>query len=162
MASTSRDTFANTNPAFCALILHAFVEGYQKRDAEGVPLPSLLFTLPVILSADLIATFSGTNAETGLLTWVGRHPQVTIDLRQRVTATAQFTREALLFGFTRRVLAVTDRGLVTVDSAGLRRKLGFPAADDRNRLVKYARQFGRWVADVRSVDTVFACLGMNR
>lgn len=36
MATKSVDTFAHTNPAFCALVLRAFVEGYQKSDARGV------------------------------------------------------------------------------------------------------------------------------
>lgn len=162
MPATSLDTFANTNPAFCTLVLRAFVEGYLQGDGEGVPLPHVVLALPIVLSADLAATFAGTNATTGLLTWVGRHPQVTIELRERVTASARFSREALLFGVTRRVLGVNERGLVVLDDAGLTRRVRFPTSEDRGRALSNARQLGRWLADVRSIETVFACLGMNR
>jgi hypothetical protein len=116
MPATSLDTFANTNPAFCALVLRAFVEGFLQGDGEGVPLPHVVLPLPIVLSADLAATFAGTNATTGLLTWVGRHPHVTLELRERVTTSACFSREALLFGVTRRVLGVNDRGLERLEA----------------------------------------------
>ena len=50
MPATSLDTFANTNPAFCACVLRAFVEGYLKSNPEGVPLPNVVLPLPIVLS----------------------------------------------------------------------------------------------------------------
>jgi hypothetical protein len=162
MPANSLDTFANTNPAFCALILRAFVDGHIQIDDSGLPLPFVVLPLPVVLSADIANTFAGTNSSTGLLTWIGRHPSITIELRRRIEASARFSREALLFGITRRVLGVNDRGRVVLDDEGLTRKVRFPADEDRGRAVSNARQFGRWLAGVRSIETVFACLGLNR
>ncbi len=162
MPATSLDTFANTNPAFCSLILRAFVEGYIESDAEGVPLALVVLPLPIVLSAEITATFAGTNVNTGLLTWISRHPYVTIGLRDRVTSSAMFSREALLFGLTQRVLNINDRGFIVLEVAGLKKKVRFPTTEDRGRSVSLARKFGTWIADVRSTETVYACLGLNR
>jgi hypothetical protein len=162
MPALSLDTFANTNPAFCSLILRFFVEGYMRGDANGLPLPHVLLPLPIVLSSDLNGLFAGTNATTGLLTWVGRHPEVTIDLRKRVGSSASYSREALLFGLTQRILGMNQNGRIVTESRGLVRRVTFNASDERNRFVKNARKFGRWIADVRSIETVFSCLGLNR
>src|SRR5262249_10086726 len=119
MPAISLDVLANTNPAFCSLVLRSFVEGYMRGEAEGLPLPHILLPLPIILSTDLTGFFAGTNTGTGLLTWIGRYPQVTIDLRERVQASALFSREALLFGITQRILDVNQRGNIVTDDEGL-------------------------------------------
>lgn len=162
MTATSVDTFANTNPAFCALVLRSFVEGYTQVDSEGVSLPLLLFPLPMVLSTDIATLFAGTNVNTGLLTWVGRYPQVTIELRLRVERSARFSREALFFGLVRRALGISEQGRIVLDEAGLVKKVKFPPSQDRGRALANARQLGHWVADVRSTETVYASMGMNR
>ena len=162
MPATSLDTFANTNPAFCSLILRFFIEGYLSGDAVGLPFPHIILPLPIVLSSELSGYFSGTNSRTGLLTWVGRHPEVTIDLRKKVESSASFAREALVFGLTQRIVALNENGRITIENVGLARRISFPTLDARNRFMKNARQLGRWVAEVRSIETVYSCLGLNR
>jgi hypothetical protein len=162
MPANSLDTFANTNPAFCSLVLRSFVAGYLENDSKGSPVPQLLLPLPIVLCSYFSETFKGTNAATGLITWIARHPEVTIGLRGRVQATAQFSREALVFGLSRRILDVNQFGLVVTDDRGLVRDVRFGPSDNRGLAMTNARRLGRWTANVRSTETVFTCLGLNR
>lgn len=162
MPSQSTDTFAYTNPAFCALMLRGFVEHYMKADTKGVPLPLMLLPLPIALSGDLADTFDGTNSRTGLITWVGRHPEITLDLGRRIEALTPFSREALLFALSRRILDINDAGYVDIDEAGMKKALRFPASEPRGRVLSITRTLGRWVGEVRSTETVLACMGLNQ
>ena len=162
MPSLSTDTFAYTNPAFCALMLRGFVENYMKADSRGVPLPLMLLPLPIALSGDLVNTFDGTNSRTGLITWIGRHPEITLDLGRRVEALTPFSREAILFALSRRILDINDSGYVELDDAGLKKALRFPAIEARGRVLSISRTLGRWVGEVRSTETVLACLGLTQ
>ncbi|MAC55318.1 MAG: hypothetical protein CME31_22485 [Gimesia sp.] len=158
MPSQSTDTFAYTNPAFCALMLRDFVQNYMKADNRGVPLPLMLLPLPIALSGDLADTFNGTNSRTGLITWVSRHPEITLDLGRRIEALTPFSREALLFAISRRILDINDAGYVDLDNTGMKKALRFPATEPRGRILSISRTFGRWVGDVQSTETVLACL----
>lgn len=162
MPAVALDTFASTNPAFCALVLRAFVESYQRLDPGGAQIPLLMLPLPLVLSEDTTGFFDGTNTKTGLLTWLGRHPQITIELPERIAATASFAREALLFGLTRQVLDVTAQGRILTADRGLARRPRFLAADDRQRAFTLAMRLGGWCASVGSVETVFTSLGLHR
>ena len=162
MPSQSTDTFAYTNPAFCALMLRGFVENYVKVDTGGVPLPLLLLPLPIALSSDLADTFDGTNSRTGLISWVSRHPEITLDLGRRIEALVPISREALLFAISRRILDINEAGLVDLDKAGMRKALRFPSAEPRARVLSITRRLGRWVGDVKSTETVLVCLGLNK
>ena len=162
MAASSIDAFAATNPAFCAVVLRAFVKGYVEQDPEGVPLSLLLIPLPVLLSGDIAGALVGTNATTGLLPWVARNPEITIGLRERVGRVASFTREALLFGLRYRVLTITSAGLVLPDTAGLKKQPKFAATTDVGRALANGRKLGQWVGQVRSPQTVLVSLGVSR
>ena len=162
MPSQSTDTFAYTNPAFCALMLRGFVEHYMKAEKRGVPLPLMLLPLPIALSGDLADTFDGTNSRTGLITWVGRHPEITLDLGRRIEALTPFSREALLFALSRRILDINDAGCVVLDESGMKKALRFPTSEPRGRVLLITRTLGRWVGEVRSTETVLACLGLNQ
>jgi ABC-3C biological conflict system middle component len=51
------------NPAFGAVILATFVQGFYNADEtkEGVPLPYLFLVLPIVLHSDIYRLLSGTR-----------------------------------------------------------------------------------------------------
>lgn len=162
MPAVALDTFASTNPAFCALVLRAFIEAFQKVEPGGCPISLLVLPLPLVLSEDRTGFFDGTNAKTGLLTWIGRYPEITIDLAERIEATAKFAQEALMFGLTRQILDVTPRGHIVTSDHGLVRRPKFATADERQRAFTLAMRLGGWCAGVGSVETVYTSLGLHR
>ncbi len=162
MAMTSIDTFASTNPAFCSLVIRAFVEGYVGEDPDGSFLPLILLPIPLVLTEETAATIAQTNSSTGLLPWLGRFPEVTVMLGNRIRGTANISRQALLFGIRQRVLFVLPSGRVILEADGLRRKPSFPATSEVGRATSYAKRLGTWCGQVRSAETILISLGVNR
>jgi hypothetical protein len=122
----------------------------------------ILLPIPFTLTEDTAATFTQTNASTGLLPWLGRFPEVTINIGDRIRNTAELSRQGLLFGVRQRVLSISSLGRVVLDGDGLRRKPNFPVSTEVGRAMSYARRFGVWCGQVRSAETIFLSLGVQR
>src|SRR5688572_1603937 len=97
MSSASVDTYAAVNPAFCSLVLRAFVDGYCKVDARGASLPLSILPLPLVLTSGIAESLASTNVTTGLLPWTTRSQPSLVGLSERVEVTAEFSKRALLF-----------------------------------------------------------------
>ena len=63
MAKLDEEVRNVQNPAFGAVILAGFVQGFYDADQtkEGVPLPYLFLVLPIILHSDIYRLLSGTK-----------------------------------------------------------------------------------------------------
>lgn len=155
----SLDVYARTNPAFCSLVLHSFVRGYVACDQDGVAYPLMFLPLPIVLSDSRSNSFTGTNKTTGFWEWVSRNPQLTVGFTEAIERTAQYTREALLFGVKYRFLEVTEAGRFIVDDQALRKRAKFPASDDRGRALSLAERLGQWMGPIGSTESVFFALG---
>lgn len=162
MATVSIDTFAATNPAFCSLVLHAFVSGYVEADHEGLPLPLVILPLPIVLSEQVAATLVPTRITTGLLPWVVKNQEITIGLWDRIAKTATFSRQALLFGLRYRIITMNSAGRFVPEKTGLAKQPTFPASTDPGRAIRLAKRLGVWVGQVKEADTIFISLGLNR
>ncbi len=162
MAMISVDTFAVTNPAFSSLVIRAFVEGYVAGDPEGSLLPLILLPIPLVLTEETASTFAQTSSSTGLIPWLGRYPEVTVKLGDRIRNTANVSRQALLFGIRQRVLTVLPSGRVILDSEGLRKKPSFPTRSEVGKATSFAKRLGIWCGQVQSVETILISLGVNR
>ncbi|WP_406694304.1 three component ABC system middle component [Singulisphaera sp. Ch08] len=162
MAMISVDTFAVTNPAFCSLVIRAFVEGYITGDPEGSLLPLILLPIPLVLTEETAATFAQTKSSTGLIPWLGRYPEVTVMLGNRIRGSANVSRQALLFGIRQRVLTVLPSGRVIPDADGLMRKPSFSTMSEVGKATSLAKRLGTWCGQVRSAQTILISLGVNR
>jgi hypothetical protein len=162
MPPASIDTYAVSNPAFCSLVLRAFAEGYVQADPAGVPLALVLLPVPLVMTKEIADTLGSTNVNTGLLPWVSNNPQVTIGFSQRVTNTAHYSREALLFGLRQRIVDINESGRVVPITDGLAKKPAFPVSTEPGRAMSLARRLGVWAGQVGSPETVFVSLGGNR
>jgi hypothetical protein len=162
VALVSIDVFATTNPAYCSLVLRAFVEGYMQGDKEGVPLPLVILPLPLVATESIANTLASTNASTGLLPWISRNPEVTIGMSERLAKTAGFSQDGLLFGIRFGILTISKAGRVITADAGLKKKLKLPATEEPGRGIALSRRIGIWAGQVQSPETVFISLGANR
>ena len=63
MASLDAEARNVQNPAFGAVVLAAFIQGFHDADEtkEGVPLPYLFLVLPIVLHSDIYRLLSGTK-----------------------------------------------------------------------------------------------------
>ena len=80
-----------SNPALTSVLLWQFAKSYEKENETGPPLSLCFIVLPIVMSRLTVETFTGTNIRTGFLTWLARHPELTLQLPTRVGATRDLT-----------------------------------------------------------------------
>lgn len=155
------DVFAATNPAFIAVLLRSFCEGYTKRANVGADYPLLFLVMPIVLTADVANTLQGTNAATGFLNWITRSPQVLIDFPLRMKHTTDFTNAAIAFAVRHGLLACDPEIRFVPSRAGLQREPSWPAADPRGRAMADARRLGHWLGELGSSRSAYYALGVT-
>jgi hypothetical protein len=154
----SLDTNAMSNPALTSMLLAEFVHSYQKYGHSNPTLPLAFIVLPIAMSGSVATTFSGTNRQTGFLTWLSRNPQLSLQLPPRVRNAREITSEALSFGIAYGLLQVTT--LATLSGTKRRIKLSRNNLnEDRILMVETARNLGAWTSQL-SDAMIFFSLGM--
>lgn len=152
----AHDLYAETNPAFCAQIIAKFCVGHQKRAGEPADLAVCYLVLPIILSDDLVETFSGTNGATGLLVWLERNPKIRVGLAARVNLTLRFTTDAVRFGCVSNQLRLDENGKVS--SGSLKARKG--NSQDILQAESNAVRLGQWFESVGSSRAVLSSFGV--
>lgn len=158
--TAARDVFAETNPAFCCVVLAQFCLAYQEaQPAERPPTAALLYlVLPIAISQDLAPTFEGCNKDTGLAVWLSRNPKVVAELAKKVNLTLEITTAAVRFGCFTEKLRLTSDG----DVESVLRKLPVSVTGGVARAaLKRARLFGAWAAGMGSPRAVLEALGVS-
>lgn len=162
MPATAIDTYAATNPALCAIILRAYIEGFAKSNPNGLPFPLILLPIPIVLNSDIVKMFEKTKGSTGLIPWIDRNPEVTVGFAQRVQDTAEYSRAGLLFGARYGVFEINRAGRVTLKPDGLTKKTTSIKAPYIANAIRLADRFGTWVGKAGNPETILVALGVNR
>ena len=160
MRAIGKDTYAMSNPALGSVLLWQFAKSYEKGTRTGPPLSLCFVVLPIVMSRTTVKTLAGTNARTGFLTWLARHPELTLQLAARVDDTKDLTGEALRFGIVYRIFTVRDDGSLTADSAAISLSKQESGLDERVTMLRVASHLGRWMSNLPEA-TVFYSLGMT-
>jgi hypothetical protein len=155
----SLDTFAETNPAFCSLILSACASAYMDVGERPISITLIPLVLPIVMSGDLDQSFLHTTEKTGLVRWISRTPAVLFDLPERIEAGFESTRESLQFALHYHLLALDEQAcisdLIGGDAIIRLKKLGF------ERMGANARRLGAWLAMLGSDTVAFNLLGLE-
>lgn len=155
----ARDIFAETNPAFCGVVLSQFCSAYQVTRLGLPPAAVLVYlVVPLAISEDLASTFDGCNKETGFTLWMSRNPKVSVDLAKKVNSTLEITTAAIRFGCIAGIFKLTSDG----DIESTQKKL--PAAVTTGvagAALKRARLLGTWMAGMGSPRAVLEALGVS-
>lgn len=157
MNKTSIDIFAETNPAFCSLIIFNFCKGYFKETKFGVPFPLLILPLPIILSNDLAKSFDGTNVKTGFFRWTENNPEILLDLTTRINESNEFLKPAIEFGVFKKIFKIDSSGLLIPAENGVNNR----KKTELDKLFKTADRLGNWIGQVNSAKTIYNHLGLQ-
>lgn len=156
---TSLDAFAETNPAFCSLILSAYVSAFQGAQKQPLSITLLPLVLPIVMSGDLDNSFSYTSEDTGLSRWISKTPSVLFNLRERVEASLEMSRESLQFALQYQILSLDEEAQISdlLEGDAIRRlkKLGF------EKMGSNARKLGAWVGVLTSAAVTYNILGLD-
>ena len=154
----STDVFTITNPALGGLILWSFLQGYESNEKEGCPFPLIFLPLPLILSKTIRDEFKGTNAGTGLYTWVAKNPKVLVNLKIRIESSSQVTRNAIVFASASQVLKISEDGVLFSNNSGIAKNKIKDSSDEINEMVRIANRFGKWLSQINSVSDIYNSL----
>lgn len=156
---STRDVFAETNPAFCGAVLAHFCSSYQATRPGVCPAAALLYlVVPLAISEDLAPTFDGCNGETGFTLWMSRNPMVSVDLAKKVNSTLEITTTAIRFGCIAGIFKLTADGGVE----SYRKRLPTAVTTGvAGAALKRARLLGIWMAGMGSPRSVLEALGVS-
>jgi hypothetical protein len=149
-----------SNPALTSVLLWQFVKSYEKDNETGPPLSLCFIVLPIVMSRLTMETFTGTSIRTGFLTWLTRHPELTLQLPTRVGSTRDLTGEALRFGIAYRLFTVKSDGTLSANPRAISLSNQRSGADERVRMLRIASHLGQWTSNLPEA-TVFYSLGMT-
>ena len=147
-----------TNPALGGALLWSYLRGAAETE-RALEFPLLFLPLPILLSS-LKDTFEGTNRVTGFFAWLERHPEVTVELAERVERMRPISRRAILYGARTKLIAGASEGLFTPTTA-IRDSALTRAGPTVRPLFPLARRLGGWIADVPSTRDVLYALGIR-
>jgi hypothetical protein len=155
----SRDAYAETNPAFCSLLLTANVAGFHSVHDRPMPVTLLPFVLPIVMSGELDSTFLYTTADTGLSRWIVKNPVILMKLPAQMQSCREMTRAALQFALHFKHLSMDNqadmRSLNPALSAIQLKKLGF------ERMASNATKLGAWFGSLGSATLAYNILGLE-
>lgn len=155
----ARDVFAETNPAFCGVVLAQFSSAYQVTRLGLPPAAALMYLIvPLAISEDLASTFDGCNKETGFTQWMGRNPKVSVELTKKVNSTLEITTAAIRFGCIAGIFNLTPNGGVESTQKKLPAVVTNGVA---GAALKRARLLGIWMAGMGSPRAVLEALGVS-
>ena len=155
------DILADTNPAYCSVIIFQFCQGYMQESSEHVDFPLVLLPIPLVLSGELEKSFKNTRIDTGFFTWVDRNPDILIGLAERVQGTLVLTKRAVEFGVAHLIFEITVLGKICPTEKGLRKKINPSPSSKVGRVCKNALRMGQWFGQIRSTSTIYNHLGLE-
>lgn len=158
--TTARDVFAETNPAFCCVVFAQFCLAYQQaQPAKQPPTAALIYlVMPIAISEDLAPTFERCNRDTGLAVWLNRNPKVVTELAKKVNLTLEITTAAIRFGCVTGTLRLTGDGDL---ESSLKKFPTSVTGGVAGPILKRARLFGTWAAEMGSPRAVLEALGVS-
>ena len=158
-STISRDAYAETNAAFCSLLLTTNVAGFQSVHNRSMPVTLIPFVLPIVMSGELDSTFSYTTVDTGLSRWVVKNPQILLKLPAQTKACREMTRTALQFALHFKELSIDNEANMRAANPTLSalqlKKLGF------ERMASNATKLGAWFGSLGSVALAYNILGLE-
>ncbi|THG82973.1 hypothetical protein E5198_08495 [Pseudomonas sp. A-1] len=157
----AHDIFAETNPAYCASLLAAFVRAYQARSGLEPDITLCYAALPLALSGDLAKTFGRTSRKTGLLEWLRRSPVIQIRLADRVNESLEIVTEAIRFGCFSNLIEINIDGRVALCSSHVLRHLNAHLSQEMQEIFDNIDRLGHWFALAGSTRTVFNMMGLE-
>jgi len=157
----AHDIYSETNPAFWAFALLAFIDAYTVTKGQGPDLPIAYLALPIALSADLGPSFDGTNKKTGLQVWLQRRPEVQVALAARVNASLGIVTDAIRLSAFSGVAVVGADGRLGMGQHMVKAGAIKALSEGPAQAIKRAARVGCWFADAGSTRTVFDMMGLT-
>ncbi len=157
----AHDVYSETNPAYCAYVIAAFVSSFTVIKAEGPEIATTYVSIPLALSGELENTFQGTNKNTGLIEWLERSPVVMIGLTSRLNESIDIVTEGLRFACFSGVLVLDDKSRLHIGSQRLKPSSQRLLSTESRNAIKRGGRLGYWFGSAGSSRSIFESMGLT-
>lgn len=157
----THDVYSETNPAFCAFVIAAFVAAYASVKSEGPEMVTIYASVPIAISAELGSTFEGTNKNTGLLEWIARSPGIQIGLGQRLNESMSIVTDGLRFALFSGVISLNENTRLRLGTHKLKQSLHRSLSGPSKAAIQRSARLGLWFAADGSSRSIFESLGLT-
>jgi hypothetical protein len=148
------------NPGFCSTMLWHAALGYGSERNAAMAIELSFLILPFVLHQQTRESLP-CGIATSLATWLTQYPIIRTRLGERASALRPFTREALVFGGSRGLVALSAEGIRANADMKKRVAAGLkPTSDEVRICAKRAEFLGKWLEKAGDTATVMALLGV--
>lgn len=146
------------NPAFCGLVLFRALNGYEEKDARGMPFSLSLLVLPLCLHKDSRVVIA-SNPRSYLLKTAEKNQQIMVGFADRVTQMLPYSFEGFGLLMERGCIAIGEDGrILTVPQKVRKSVIG---TVETVACQKVARIVGGEFARIADRVTVYTTFGIR-
>jgi len=146
------------NPAFCGLVLHRALQGFEEENNSGMPFSLTLLVLPLCLHKDS-REIVYKHSRSYLLKTIGNNPQILVGFADRTRELLPYTFEALGFAMQLQCFEVTNDGhLKTLPG---RVKKTMRGTEETDKCQRVARIIGKNFAKIADRVTIYTSFGIR-
>jgi len=146
------------NPAFCGLVLHRALHGYEEEDARGMPFSLSLLVLPLCLHKDSREVIA-SSPRSYLLKTAEKNRQIMVGFADRATEMLPCAFEGFGLLMERVCIAVADDGRIQTVPKKVRKTVDGTA--ETVACQKVARIVGREFARIVDRATIYTTFGIR-
>lgn len=151
------------NPAFCSVVLHNAIKGYQSQQELGMPFPLIFIILPFVLHPKTRDALPSTTTKN-FYSWLQENHQTYIGFSHRAKNLVLHTKESITFGIKQQIFQVNNDGRIILVIR--RRTVRNPAKiwskeSDAYQCYSKAHFVGKWLTKINDVSNIFVALGIR-
>ena len=146
------------NPAFCGLVLFRAMQGYEEKDARGMPFSLSMLILPLCLHKDSREVIAVCN-RSYLLKITAENPQIQVGFADRATAMLPYAFEGFGLLMERGCISITDDGRIKTVPDKVRKSV--KGTDETKSCQRVARFLGKEFARIADRVTVYTTFGIR-
>jgi len=147
------------NPAFCSLVLRESIASYSNEREQGMPYAIAFLILPLALHRSTRESLP-KRVTTQLHEWLDTYPQVKTEFAVRTRRLLPYTREAMIFGIQKEVIALTLGGYLLCPGSSTKPN-SWPSNSEPSICLDTGGFLGRWFALTGEASTVFRLWGIR-
>ena len=145
------------NPAFCAEVIRVSTKAYSEDGRRPMPYALVFLVLAFTLHRTTREALP-SSVRTHFYAWLASNPQIKIDIGDRIKSLVPFTKEALIFLASRRLIVFDQNGGIETLRFTERRA---QQNDEIGLILKKAKLFGRLLARAGTVTSIYSILGIK-
>lgn len=149
------------NPAFCSTLLAQAAQEHDRKVKRQMPFAIAVLVLPIVLHRGTREALPHSTVSS-LLPWIQDNRTQVVDFARRVNRLLPITREAIQFGVSHKILALSSKGHLSVGDKHLtptEKRTSLFTAEARD-CVDRAGFLGRWLAVAGTTATIYAAWGI--